>query len=267
MGRIVEISESLLLLGLSGTSTETERAIIQFCINPAEAAVRKFLNYDPVQATRTEYYPGGDSSSQGREGIWEVTDTVAYQRQLAEGSSDQLQLQHLPIRSITTLKVDYDGRFGTRSGAFGTDTAWTEGEDFFPEYTGKDDSGAKYSLSGIVRSQGRWPLVAGSVEVVYVAGYSASELRNQAGGIVDASAIHEAVIDEVTRRVQKHYSRMKKARVGFAAGPFTSESLGDYSYSVDAATLSKLVGASYDLLPETEAKLQSFVNYGWALAG
>lgn len=264
MGRIVEISENLLVLGIT-SPTEVERAMVQICIGPAEGAIKRHLNYDPVQATRTEYYPQFEGANSG-ESVWEVNDSVAYMRSLAGGSADILQVQHLPIRSITSLKVDYDGRSGTREGAFASETAWTEGTDFFPNYDKKDSSGIKMCTDGMIRSEGRWPERAGSVELIYVAGYTAAELRGQ-DSVVDASPIWEAVLDEVTRRVHKHYSRMKKALTGFVGGALTSESLGDYSYSVDGATLSKLVGGSFDLLPETEIKLEKFVNYGWSLSG
>lgn len=266
MSKIVDISESLLVLGLSGTVTETERAIVQMCITAAEGAIQRYLRYQPAQVTHTEFYPQMDISSQGRASVWEVNDTVAYERTLASGDADQLQLQHIPLRSVTSLKVDYDGRNGTREGSFGDSTAWVEGTDFFPNYDSLDSLGAKFCSDGMIRSEGRWPNVVGSVKIVYVAGYTATELRGT-DSVVNAAPIWDAAIDEVTRRVHKHMSRAKKALSGWTGGPLTSETLGDYSYSVDGAALMKLVGGSVDLMPETQLKLEEFVNYGWSLGG
>ena len=123
MSKIADISELLLLLGLSASATEAERAIAQVALTKAEAAVKRHLKYDPVLGSRTEYYPNMDFSLQSRAAVWEVSDTEAYQRMLNDSATDELQLQHLPIRSITSLKIDYDGRSGTRLGSFASSTA------------------------------------------------------------------------------------------------------------------------------------------------
>lgn len=265
MGRIVDDSEVILELGLAGSITETERAIVSQCITKAEGAVQRHLKYNPLQSTHTEYYPQMDFTLQSRSSVWEVTSTDAYLRRLTEAASDELQLKHIPIRSITSLNVDYDGRAGAKSGAFGAGTAYTQGTDFWANYDSHDSSNNKVCRDGILRSEGRWPSIAGSVKIVYIAGYSLAELHGQ-DAVIDASPIVEAIIDEAVRRVKKIYSRMKRTGAGLAAGPFTSESLGDYSYSIDASIQAKLVGTSFDILPETEIKLQDFVNYGWSLA-
>jgi hypothetical protein len=265
MGRILDISEALLLLGLT-EPTEVERAVVQQCLGMAEGAIRRHLRYDPVQSTRTEFYPTQDLSAQARGSTWEVSDTVAYTRQLAGASTDELQLSGIPVRSITSLYVDHDGRAGSRSGSFAAETLLTQGEDYFPSWDKYDSSGNPVSSDGIIRSQGRWPLVAGAIKVVYVAGFTAAEFGGS-DTVLDASPIRECVIDETTRRVQKHMSRAKKALAGWTGGPLTSESLGKYSYSVDGATLAKLVGGSNDLLGETVARLEEYVNWGWMLTG
>lgn len=266
MATIVDISEVLLELGLSNSATDEERAIVATAITRAEGAVKRHLRYDPVQRTRTEYYPHQDFRSAAREAVWEVNDTEAYLRHMAEAASTDLQVQHLPIRSITTLHIDYDARSGSRSGAFGVSTLKVEGEDFWPNYDGLDSSGNKICRDGIIRSAGSWPNVAGSVKLVSVAGYTAKELHGQ-DTIVDASPIMDAVIDEAVRRAKKAFVNKKHARVGFAAGPITSERLGDYSVSYDSASANRLFGGLYDLLPETSQTLSEFVNLGWPLAG
>lgn len=262
MIHIVDISEALLVLGLSASVTDEERAITLMCIKSAEGAVRRHLKYDPTYAERTEYYPQFDGSRAARSTVWEVTDSVAFERSISSASSNLLQLSHLPVRSITSLRIDYDGRAGTRSGAFAADTEKVLGTDYWPNFDGVDSDGAKVCRDGVIRSEGLWPAVAGSVKVVYYAGYKTAELRGESTQL-DATPIWEACLEEVVRRVNKVYSRSKKTLAGFA-GPLTSERLGDYSYSADSALLGRLIGGT-DLMPETRDKLSDFEHYGFAL--
>lgn len=258
MPSIVDISEVLLELGLSGTCTEEERAITQAALVSATGAIKRHLRYDPTYQEHTEYYPQLAMFRGEAEQIWEVNETSAYLRTLSQFTSNELQLQHLPLRSVTSLKIDYDGRSGARAGSFGAETAKTEGSDFWPNYDGVDSNGVKVCRDGILRSQGVWPEQPGCVKIVYYAGYTDQELRGQDDKI-DASPIWEATKDEAVRRVLKIKSRMKQRLAGFS-GPLTSENLGDYSYSVDSATWGKLVGGDRDLLSETIQKLVNFTR-------
>lgn len=253
---IADISEVLLELGLSGTCTETEAALAQVSLTKAHGCVRRCLGYDPVQATRTEYYPQMDLSQQGaNEGVWEVNGSQAYVRQVSEAATTELQVGHVPIRSITSLYIDYDGRSGTKAGAFGVASLKVEGVDFWPNYTLLDSSGNKVCKDGIIRSQGLWGMTPGSIKLTYVAGYSDAELHGQ-DTVIDASPILEVVIDEAVNRFQKTYAKMKK-RAGFT-GPFSSESMGDYSYQIDTASLEKMISGS-DISYSNSQKLADFI--------
>lgn len=258
--RIGDVSDVLLYLGITNTPTALERAIANVSLKRAEAAIRRYLHYDPAQETRTEYYPQIDRKPYGREGIWESTADEAYLRFSVEFDEDELQLKHIPVRSVTSLHIDYDGRSGAKDDSFPASSARTEGTDFWPNYDMLDSSGAKVCSDGILRSIGGWPSTPGTIKIVYVAGYTEAELRGD-DEVIDASNILEAVIDEAVRRCKKAFSRMKST-AGIGTGPFSSESLGDYSYSVDTSILARLVGGTTDLMPETMHKLQNHVNYG-----
>lgn len=266
MGSIVDASEVLLELGLTSSPTDVERAVVNEAIRKAEGAVKRHLRYDPKQSSRTQFYPTMGVGAAISPSVWEVNDTQAYERSLNQASTTELQVRGLPIRSnpAIVLYIDYDGRSGARSGAFAASTQKTEGVDFWPNYELVDSNGYKVCLDGILKSQGLWPVETGSVKIVYTAGYSAAELHGQ-DTVIDASPIMDAVVDEAVRRATKAFTRAKKSLVGFAAGPITSESLGDYSYSVDGASLAKLVGASMDIMPETAEKLAEYVNLGWGM--
>lgn len=263
MGSIADVAEVLLELGLSSSVTDEERAVASVMLTRAEGAVRKVLRYDPTQQSRTEFYPRQDYNASSGRFIWETSDTQAFIRRVSEAATDELQVQHIPVRSTPAIQlfIDYDGRSGARDGAFASDTLKVEGDDFWPNYDGEDSDGNSLCRDGIIRSIGSWPTTAGSVKIVYTGGYSDSELHGQ-DAIIDASPILNAVIEEARRRVEKMFVRKKSSLVGFAAGPKTSESLGDYSYSVDASSASKLYGGDNDLLPATIESLQEFVHYG-----
>lgn len=270
MGTIVDPSEAWLELGLSGSITEEEKGVVDQCIAKAEGAVKRFLRYDPVQRRRTEYYPAHDSGL-GRVGsIYEVSSTMAYLRQESSGQTSELQLRHLPVRSFPTMEVriDYDGRSGTRAGAFGVDTVQTEGEDFWANYDQFDGRGNAICLDGLLRAMGLWPLAAGSVRVLYTAGYTNVELRGQdtpdavGNDVLDASSIWTATLEEVKRRTEQIMVR-KKSAVGWSAGPKTSERLGDYGYTIDSSLAKSLYGSSMEMTDDSKALLQPFVHMGW----
>lgn len=259
---ILDISDVLLEAGLSAAATDEERAIVQTAITRAEGAVKRFLKYDPTQQSRTEYYPQRDYQITSRESIWEADANNAYIRRFAESATDELLLEHLPIRTGTLPRVfiDYDGRGGARSGSFAADTEKTYGTDFWPNVSKNDSNGDAVSLDGILNSVGLWPVERGAVKVIYTAGYSVAELRGNDLKI-DASPIYRAALDEAVRLLKKAFIN-RKTSVGFLAGPLTSERLGDYGYNLDASTASRLFASATELTGEAKEALQPFVNYG-----
>lgn len=262
---IIDMSEVIFELGLSSSITNEERGVIQQSIQKSESAIQRFLGYDPVQRTRTEYYPLLTLNEGKREGVWEV-DGQAYYRRRATAATTELQLRHLPVRSITSLSIDYDGRFDAKSGAFSTNE--TEGTDFWPVYDGLDDNGNQICRDGRIISHGKWPDTPGSVKIVYVAGYTKDEFMGN-GNLVDATPIYEAALDEAIRRAKKtFFLNFKNSSNGFG-GPFSSETLGDYSYTTGSFIANSVLylGSSSmkggnDLTHESITKLNDFVNYG-----
>ncbi len=261
MERIVDASMVLLQLGLCDSATDEERAVVANAIAGVEGEVRRYLGYDPVRAERTEYYPRQATGSL-RVGIWEANDTTAFVRDLSSDAASGLQLRHIPIRSINTLHLDFDGRSGTAPGAFGDETLKTEGNDFWPNYDLIDSGGNKMASDGILRSYGRWPTIPGTVKVVYTAGYSDAELHGE-DDLVDARSIVNAIVDEAVRRVRKMFTSKKISGVGFVAGNITGEQLGDYSYRSDPFSAKRLMLEG--LTSETKDILGPFQNMGWLL--
>lgn len=257
---IISASEVLAELGIA-SPTSIETAIVNNAIIKAHGAVRRALGYDPVRAERTEYHPQMPFQAQISRGIWEVMEQRAVLRQVSESATNELQLQHLPVRSVAEVRVDYNGRSGTASGSFGTSTIRVQGVSYWPNFDCLDSSGNAVCRDGVLRTLGLWPTTPGTVKVKYTAGYTAAELR---GGdpILNAEPIWEACLDEAVRRARRVLA-MAKGSAGVPASLMQSENLGDYSYSADVGSLARLFDG--DLAHENAARLMDFVNLGFAI--
>jgi len=259
---IVEVGELLTQLGI-GEPTPQETAFAVSSISKAESDIRIYLQYDPVRRTRVEYYPQSTPQMTGRQAVWEVDSTQAYLRRLSEAATDELQLLHIPVRGTSSLEVrlDYDGRFGTRPGAFESSTIREEGLDYWMRYDGHDDGGDKISRDGIIRSFGRWPDEPGAVMVTYEAGYSDNEFRGLSP-LVDATGIYNVSLEESLRRFKKSFALwLKNPKLGHVAGSVRQERLGSYSYSLFAQEANTILSSTY-LTAESRERLSVFRHYG-----
>lgn len=267
-GSILALADFLSLLGIGEVQTALELTFATSSLVRAEGAVIRILRYDPVMRVRTEYYVNQNSSWRGV-GIWEANETQAYLRVEGAESSEELQINGLPIRQTDSsglnpidLRIDYDGRSGSQAGSFGASTVKIEGTDFYPNYDFVDSNGKKVCRDGIIRSLGLWPQYPGSVKIAYVAGYTAGELAGT-DTVLDASPIQEAVLDEATRRFHQCMSRAKKSQ-GFTT-PFMGEKLGDYSYSIQEDLQREFLSSKSDVMASTMYKLETFINLGAAI--
>lgn len=262
-GDIVLASE---VKDILGEDSSDNNAIITLSIRRAEGAVRRYLRYDPVKRSRTEYYP--QMSSRDNPGkVLEATESSAVFTNPETVRGAELQLLHIPVRTDTAidLRVDYDARAGTKSGAFADSTQKVEGTDYWANYDGQDSNGDKICRDGIIRSFGLWPIQPGSIKVVYTAGYSSGELKGT-DSVIDASPVWDAVLDEAVNRARKAILMKKSAILGYTAGPKIEERMGDYRYRVSDELSKELFGVkAFDLFPENVNKLERFVNYGFEL--
>lgn len=266
--RISSAGELRLLLGLESTISDAERAFLAITHPHAEKLVKDFIGYDPVQHSATEYYPMSRSGAFSSRGAWDVNTShtrAVYERQGGH-AQEQLQLIRLPVRSISSVKIDENGHFGKGPNAFPAGSEWTEGEDFYPTY--EQDN---VCLSGLLEAQGTWPLTPGSIEINYRAGYSQHELagfaeesKTESGVIttarVDASGLKRAVFLTVQKAFQTWAANKKSSRRGFAPGVVTRERAQDYSYTVAGA---EGLGAMLSALPPEAAEAaEPYRNYG-----
>jgi hypothetical protein len=263
---IVETCEVLRHLGMSETDDDVDLAIVQTAIVRAEGFVRSILQYDPVYASRTEYYPQDETNKSGHRLLIDLEDYGEGYLHSITISSTELQLRYLPIRSITSVHEDTSGRFGTKTDSFASDTELESGEDYWGNFTILDASGNGVCKDGILRRSSSWPDTPGSVKVIYSAGYSAEEFSGS-DPVVDASPIFDAVLSEALRLAKTGLSFWKKNEVqGHLPGVVVSEKMGDYSYQLDSRSSSILFGGSSgsgSVRSEIVASLGPFINYGW----
>lgn len=268
---IANEAEIRVMLGLAETISEEERAAIALFHPEAEAKVIEHLQYDPEQQVRTEYYPRHGASRSEVWGQWDVNESHTHARleAIAGHASQELQLQRLPIREIVAVNVDHNARHGSGSSAWGSGSAWVEGEDFWADW---DED--KLSRSGILKANGIWPATAGTVRVQYRAGYSPAELAGRAtasataadGTIttqgINASGIKRAVILTVAKAMNTWGQMKKHGRAGFTGGVLQSEKMQDYSYALGGGSGVNLSGLVVELPSEAIDALEYYVNWG-----
>lgn len=237
-------------------------------IQPAiDAAVSRFLRYDPEQSTRTEFYPrrGHPFAGVGERGQWESDGTRAFwiSRYGNTRMSDVIQLRHLAVRGAPTVYEERGALAGQKSGSFASDTQLTSGDQFWLDASENDGDGTLLSRSGqLIRRGSSWPDELGSIKVTYTAGYSSDEFAGTASSNVDASDI--AVACKLL--MQKMYMTIKStgsSSTGVVAGVKLSERMGDYGYSTEGNTARQLAGMSSNIIGEIAELLQPYVNYGW----
>lgn len=266
-------AELRVMLGLTSSITDDERAVLNLILPAAEARVADHLGYQPEQFLATEYYPRSDAAGGYASGAygWDVTAAHRRAEMYPAGGSGTmyptLQLERLPVRQVVEVRVDYSARFGTAAGAFASDSTWVAGSDYWAEW---EEPGL--CRTGCLFASGAWPSEPGTVRVQYRAGYSPDELSGRAtasgtaadGTIttarVNASAIKRAALITAVKAIQSWDALRKKTRTGFTPGVIQSENLGDYSYSLAAS--SALAGLVTALPAEAAELLEPFVHWG-----
>lgn len=292
---IVTEAELRVQVGLEANITALDQSVLQAMHAEAESLVAAELGYDPEQKEHIEYYPRHLPDGGLGYGFeeFEVVDRMgssAVMGQWINGSSRTLgrtlQLQHLPIRKVLSVRVNCDGRFGAtdvledqtdESGdPVDNEFEWELGEDFYPEFERPN-----LSLSGCLLTRRCWPLEPGSVRVKYIAGYSPAELNGRVDadavsveegvGIystagINAAAIKRAVVLTVLKGLHTQQAAKRDDDKGFDGGTvYQSETMQDYSYtrpSESASTASQLTGLTMRMPAEAIQALATFRHAG-----
>lgn len=270
MPSIVDFSEVRTALGLAASITDAERVLVEQCHREAEAAVIAELGYNPRRYTRTELYPQEfPAKFTPRDGFDIEPNEAGTRATIAPAGSAiaVLQVKGIPIRGLTSVNVDEDANFGAKSGAFGSGTAKTVGDEVYPQNDGYDDDGNPVCSSGLIVAEFGWPSAPGTVKIVYDAGYTDAELHGQSNQY-NAGAILSAVMETATQRLHQKIRYQRKTRTGiFTPGEVLSESMGSYSYTVSGGSgASDAITGMRLAIPDSAIEsLSGFVNFGVSL--
>jgi len=199
--------------------------VLQQILEAADRAVKDYTHRDLEQHSYTDYYDG-------------------------TGLPD-LPLRQRPVSTITSVKVDPNGYYGDGPDAFPVGSLLTLGTDYVlvrdePRYAGagKSKSGILRRARGVALSSNAfwdwpgpwmglrkgtltaarapfWPFGYGNVQVVYTAGYAPGSIPADLRQAVNQLAVE----------------MFRKGRYGYIP---SSESLGEYSYSLAVQTLNSL---------------------------
>ncbi len=198
--------------------------VLQQILEAADRAVKDWCKRDLEQHTYTDYYCG-------------------------TGLPD-LPLRQRPVSSITSLRLDQNGNYGDGPDAFPADSELTLGVDYVLVRDEPRYAGAGKSKSGIVRRVGGittgamfwdypgpwqglrkgtltasrapyWSYGNGNIQVIYVAGFAPGSIPADLRQAVNQLAVE----------------MFRKGRYGYIP---SSESLGEYSYSLAVQTLNSM---------------------------
>lgn len=270
---ILNAGEARIVLGLAASITDADRGLLEMLLPMVNGAIIKELGYDPEYKTHTgEFYPRAEVARREGGGTWDSNGTVAYFQPYDRGLV--LQLHHLPVRSVTEVKVDYNGGFGSKANTFGADTIKVEGTDFY-----QDLMQSGFNATGHLFSNTGWPSEPGSVKVTYKAGYTRWELSGQADNPdqadpdtelapigIDASAIKEAALIALVNSFTAFKMRASAISAdGTVSGVLSGERMGDYSYTLDLSALKMAASMSVSIPPDAAAKLEPFRHWGLML--
>jgi hypothetical protein len=259
---IVDIDTVAIAIGLT-----TADEVLEITHPLAEAAVRKFLRFDPMQRQRVEYYPilsNAQHTTRGDYSQWDSRNGKAVITDYSGVGGDIITLKHTPVADDNTLEVreNYDARAGQNSGSFGSTTVLTQGTQYWLD----TDETTGFSLSGsLVRVGGNWPRDPRSVKVTYNGGFTRDQIDgNDPDFVCPAAAAIKlgAIITHIA--VYRSFKLLGKQgdSVGLVAGPITSESIDGYSYSISPVAQS----FNASVPPDAANHLQPFRSYSGLLS-
>ncbi len=246
MANIVNNTTILAYLGLTGGPT-SDQAVVGTIQPWVEQAVERFLGWQVQQQTFTnEYYPRRQDT-RIMDGLIDVAPFDSSGGRLIQLLGDSrdgnvIAVDHVPLRSVTSLYFNPSGWL--TSGTYQRDagTQLFEGQDFQVDW---DTDGI--SNSGIIyRTASSWyvaPFTQRTVQISYVAGYTAAEIQTLFPDIL--LAVCEAMMFE-----------FKQAKLQQREGISTNWQTGGGGDARDRAALKQL----YQLPANVMRRLEPFVR-------
>lgn len=207
----------------AATVTDAELNALLLVQPAVEQLVKDTVGYDIEQTTHTEFLPERTRNmrrtSVAGEDVVNNRVVPVVQPMLLEDT--YLFLPQLPVRTITNIFQDTSAYGGQGPSDFPAASELTAGVDYFVDYTKAElcKSGKLIKISG-----GSWSKRARTIKVVYVAGYTVTEL---------ATGIGAAIKHACLLGMQGAF-----ADLGSETGKVRSERLGDWAatYAVEGVT-------------------------------
>jgi hypothetical protein len=187
---------------------DTEKALLEILLPAVETAVKKFIDRDIESQSYVDWYGGNNTTI--------------------------LLLNEYPVTSLTEIREDSTGFFGSVAGSFGTETILVSGIDYALI---KDGRNQLAEVGRVMRINGVWPgryeykrgLLTtalkpgiGNIKVTYTAGYAAN-----------------AIPKDIQLACWQLCARLRQMRK--SGQLYASESLAEYAYNLHQLVLDKLI--------------------------
>lgn len=201
---------------------------------------QSFSNRAPL--LQTNYAVGGGT----QDVEWRSSSTAII---TAGNGTEFLQLENTPV-SLTGLQVKENpgGYAGQAEGSFGDDTVLALGVDY---YLDVDNPASDISKSGILYRNGSWPTEPRSIKVSYFGGYTAQQLSGNMAGVVKLAAM---------QCIAAAFWKAKVLAKTNGLGPYTSESIGKYSYAI--SSMASAGHLTFDVPADARRQLFSLKSLG-----
>ena len=245
--------EVLAALGKAGTATSDDRGLVEMLLPLTDGAIKRFLGWNVIQKTWTHLLPDIDMYDIAQfQSAWDMGEPFdARNGQISyfyPGTPQILQTPEIPLRSVTSLYVDFASAGGQNSANFSSATLLTLGTDYYIQYDAPDPGQTVPYTSGICWAGhirrwlgGVWPGRSQTALCTYVAGFTPDEIDGVTAlpvkpiGDLKYAAILAAVAGF---REFKAWAD----RSGQEPGPIISERLADYSATYSEKAILQATG-------------------------
>lgn len=252
-------AEVIAALGKSSTATEDDYGIVNMLLPMVDGTIKRFLGWNVIQKTWTHLLPDIDMYDPNQFGsAWPLGEPfdassgrISY---FYPGTPQILQTPEIPLRSVTSLFVDFASAGGQNSNDFPIGTKLTLGTDYYIPFDAPDIGQTVHYASGIswaghIRRWlgGVWPGRGQTAQCTYVAGVTPDELDGvtQLASRSVGDIKYAAVLSSVAAfRQLKAWSDRS---AGQEAGPIISERLADYAATYAEDAILQVTGMMYQL--------------------
>lgn len=242
---ICTTAAALTYLGISSPDA-TQTANMDMIRTGLESSLKQFCRWCVVETSGLVYYLPKQGQRHGSQ-VWQLE----LDRQTQ--AHDRMQLPQMHVSAVSEVRVDLSARGGV-AGHFASDTILTSGDDYFLE---PDGLAGVSSSGGLLRVNGSWPNLPGTVKVTLTAGFSESQLAGEHNilrmGLICECAAHWARRQQMEKLFTTGLGAADKTGLlsGFKMGEFEAK------YR-DPESMTDLSGASgsYAISTELQKLLQ-----------